>query len=130
MLEQQKWEMVERNMRLVRTHYLYLKEVEAGRSVSMQRRQQVRMLRRWLQAINRAYEALRCKEGKSAARAQRDWLVSRYIEMAVYDRGNEEDVRMHLTGRGRMLNQRYAEEIKEEAMKAVRKAAEEEGLIR
>jgi len=124
MTAQEKWKTTIRCMELVRAHYIPLKEGRAsvGRIASS------RQLRRWLHAVERAHQSLKSRRSKSSARARRDWLAARVIELMIFEGAGEERIRRSLSG-ARTLHQRYVGALTEEAVQAVCRAAQEEGLF-
>lgn len=128
MTEQEKWDVTERYLRLVRANYTLLLKEERGRGGSALHRRQMNRLKRWLSAVETAREQLKRKEGKSSAKARRDWLVARTLEMTVIEQASDEELRMHLTG-SRKLNRRFTDDMRREGIRAVKTVAEAFGLL-
>lgn len=129
MTTQEKWMTTVRWMELVQANYHLLRAGGAPRPGDMRRRRRLRMLEKWLEAVEQAHAELRVRRGKSQARARRDWLIARAIELMVFDQAGTTALRTHLSG-PRPLNQRYVDGIAEAAVKAVEAAAEASGLLR
>lgn len=125
MTAQEKWVMTIRYMQHVRVNYKHLKQ--DGR-VKIGRRQRNQRLSRWLEAIETVYERLRSRKGKSMARARKDWLIARTIEIMVFSGDQNLNMRTDLTG-PRPLTRSYVDSLSEEAILAIEAQAEEMGLL-
>ncbi len=124
MTAQEKWVMTMQYMELVRANYHLLHE----RAADIRHARRVQGLRKWREAIDRAYRKLREKRGKSAARARHDWLVARMLELMVFDAASEQAILCSITP-GKTVHQRYADALRESAIKAVVQSAQEMGLL-
>ena len=125
MTAQEKWVMTIRNMQQVRVNYRLLcreRKLKMGRGPRHPR------LMKWLEAVEAAYTALRSRKGKSAARARKDWLIARTIEMMVFE-GGKSGLKTGLTGQRRVLSQQYVDRMAEEALRMIMKEAWEAGLL-
>ena len=122
---QEKWTATLRYMQLVRANYRNLKQ--DGR-VKIGRRQRNEQLLKWKEVIESVYGRLRSREGKSMARARRDWLVARTIEIMVFRSREQMNMRTDLTG-PRPLNRSYVDALAEEGIKAIVEQAEKAGLL-
>lgn len=116
-----------RYIELVRANYHLLHE-KSPSAAKIRRTRSVQGLRPWKEAIDRAYRKLRDKRGKSAARARHDWLVARMLELMVFDAASDQAIRYSLTP-GKTVHQRYADVMRESAIKAVEQSAQEMGLL-
>jgi hypothetical protein len=126
MTAQEKWDATMYYMNLVGENYTRIKKGETYRITHGKDRQEVQNIRRWCRVIEGVYRTLRFRTGKSAARAQRDWLIARRIEMMMLGSGMQAGKMK--SGR-HTLNQRYVDELTREAVLAVQKAAQAEGLL-
>ena len=125
MTAQEKWEMTIRNMQQVRMNYgLLCRE----RKLKMGCRRRHPGMMKWLDAIEAAYKALRCRKGKSAARARKDWLIARTIEIMVFSCDKNLNMRTDLTG-PRPLTRQYVDSLAEAAVLAIEEEAEKRGLL-
>ncbi len=125
MTAQERWVTTMYYMKLVCENYARIGKGEAYRITHGKDRREVQKIRRWCRAVEQAYRTLRLRKGKSAARAQRDWLVARLIEGMML---GGEVAGKRFSGR-HSLNQRYVDALMKEAVMAVQKAAQEEGLL-
>ena len=125
MTAQEKWVMTIRYMQQVRANYVHLKR--DGR-VKMGRRQRNQRLSQWMEVIEAVYHQLREKKGKSSARARRDWLIARTIEIMVFKGAMNLNMRTDLTG-PRPLTRSYVDSLAEAAILAIEEKAEEAGLL-
>lgn len=125
MTAQEKWAATIRYMQLVRANYVALKRRSGPKMGS---RQRLGVQRKWFETIERVYARLRCREGKSAARAKHDQLVARTIEMMVFDQMRISDMRTQLTVR-RTHTKEYIDRLAEEAILEIEAQAERDGLI-
>lgn len=115
-------------MRLVSANYQVLKYGGAGRRAEGDRRRTIRQLEKWLRLIEDVVKNLKRSAGKSSAKARKDRLVARVIEMAVFEQAGNEKLRLYLTG-PRPLNQRYVDKLMEEAIWEILGAAIRGGLL-
>ena len=125
MTAHEKWMMTNRYIRLVREKYPLLSRAGGAK---MGRRARNETLCRWLEVINRVHDRLRGRKGKSMARAKRDWLVARTIEMLVFERLAAVEMQQSLTG-PRPVTRQYLDALIEEAVMAIRDEAETAGLL-
>lgn len=115
-------------VRKVREHYCLLQR-KGGKGQQMRRQERYRLLADWLEVIENANKDLRSRAGKSAAKAKHDWLISRVIEMMIYDGMGQREMQIQLTG-FRPVTAGYVETLKKEALRVIQKKAEEAGLLR
>ena len=125
MTAQEKWVTTIRNMQQVRVNYKLLCR---ERKLKMGSRRRHPVMMKWLEAIEEAYRELRARRGKSAARARKDWLVARTIEIMVFSSEKNLNMRTDLTG-PRPLTRQYVDSLAAEAVRAIEAKAEEKGLI-
>jgi hypothetical protein len=128
MTAQEKWIMTIRYMEMVRANYHLLHECRPS-AAEIRYARRMHGLRKWREAIDAAYRKLREKRGKSAARARHDWLVARMLELMVFDAASDQMIRHSITP-GKTVHQRYADALKESAVRAVMLSAEGMGLLR
>ena len=128
MTAQEKWDATMYYMNLVGENYTRIKKGEAYRITHGKDRREVQNIRRWCRVIEGVYRTLRIRTGKSAARAQRDWLIARRIESMMLG-GDGAQTGQMMSGRY-ALNQRYVDELTRKAVLAVQKAAQAEGLLK
>ena len=122
---QEKWVMTIRNMQQVSVNYRLLcreRKLKMGRGPRHPR------LMKWLEAVEAAYAALRSRKGKSAARARKDWLIARTIEIMVFSSDRNLNMRTDLTG-PRALTRQYVDSLAEAAVLAIEAEAEKRGLL-
>lgn len=124
MTAQEKWVMTIRYMRQVRANYTRLNRDRK----KMGGRQRNQKLYQWLEAIEEVYRQLRSRKGKSSARARRDWLVARSIEIMVFNGEMNLNMRTDLAG-PRPLTRSYVDALEEAAILAVEAQAEKMGLL-
>ena len=125
MTAQEKWVMTIRNMQQVRANYRLLCR---ERKLKMGRGPQHPRLMKWLEAVEAAYAALRSRKGKSAARARKDWLIARTIEIMVFSSDRNLNMRTDLTG-PRALTRQYVDSLAEAAVLAIEAEAEKRSLL-
>lgn len=125
MTAQEKWTTTIRYMQLVRANYMLLKRDGRVKTGARQRNQK---LTKWLEVIESVFRQLRRREGKSLARARKDWLISRTIEIMVFRGEANLNMRTDLAG-PRPLNRSYVDALAEEAIRAVEEQAEKMGLL-
>ena len=125
MTAQEKWTATLRYMQLVRANYMQLKR--DGR-VKIGMRQRNQKLMKWLEVIESVFRQLRSREGKSMARARKDWLIARTIEIMVFKSKENLNMRTDLTG-PRPLSRSYVDALAEEAVRAIAEQAEKAGLL-
>ena len=128
MTAQEKWVLTIRCIEAVRANYHLLRERELPARIDVRRRQRIRSLSKWRDAIDDAYRALRSRRGKSAARARHDWLVARMLALMVYEAASPQTIRRSLSP-GREVHERYSDALGEYAIKAVVESAEKRGLF-
>lgn len=125
MTAQEKWVLTIRYMQLVKANYEQLRQ---DRRVKIGRQQRNQKLSKWLTVIESVYRRLRSREGKSMARARKDWLVARTIEIMVFSGKANLNMRTDLTG-PRPLSRSYVDALAEEAIRTIAAQAEEAGLL-
>ena len=128
MTAQEKWVMTIRCMEAVRANYHLLRERELPARIDLRRRQRIRGLYKWRDAIDDAYRSLRSKRGKSAARARHDWLTARMLSLMVYEAASPQTIRISLAP-GRQVHERFSEALTQCAIQAVVQSAEAKGLF-
>ena len=128
MTAQEKWVRTIYYMKLVCANYTRIRKGEAYRITGGKDRREIQEMRKWCRAIDRALRTLRLRKGKSAARARRDWLVAHLIESLMLGGEDGERIRRDISGHY-LLNRRYMDAMWKEAVAAVQKAAQEEGLL-
>ena len=125
MTSQEKWVTTLRYMQQLRLNYSRLKRDGRVKPGGRQRNQR---LTRWLEAVEEVYRRLRSREGKSMARARKDWLIARTIEIMVFNGEMNLNMRTDLAG-PRPLTRSYVDALAEQAILAVEAQAEEMGLF-
>ena len=125
MTTQEKWVLTNRNIQQVRVNYgLLMRE----RKMKMGKRHRHPKLMKWLEAIEEVHRALKSRGGKSAARARRDWLIARTIEIMVFSSNGNLNLRTDLTG-PRPLTRQYVDSLAEAAVRLIEAEAEKRGLL-
>ena len=122
---QEKWIMTMRNIQQVRVNYRLLCR---ERKLRMGRGHKHPRLMKWLEAIEAVHKQLKRRQGKSAARARKDWLIARTIEIMVFSCDKNLNMRTDLTG-PRPLSRQYVDSLAEEAVLAIEAEAEKMGLL-
>lgn len=128
MTAQEKWVMTIRCMETVRANYHMLRGDKPPARIDIRRRQRIRSLYKWRDAIDDAYRRLRSRRGKSAARARHDWLTARMLSLMVYEAASPQTIRVSLAP-GREVHERFSDALMQCAIKAVVESAEEKGLF-